>query len=442
MERSPRLRRYLRKDYTQRVEFPVEIVGRDNAVRRYSFDDAVRLYRRRMHTASSRYDDPETIDAEIRHCRQRIDQLRRSFIDHGGWEWARPGANRGVLGTPLAAEVGAFLGRVFPLELRREDPIPLEVVEIGTVDTCFARLGDESYLVYLYRLDGEDAAAMQERLRSDLERLRGGAPGAERCFAVQLSPDLAIVLAGTGTWRGAVITEAEGVGESAPPTGDSFRDGTRALHDGNLPLALSLFERGLDGEPSRLVLGQAAALAALLAGQPERAEFAARLALAHHPGDSRLQYALGVALLQARRVDEALAALAGDAAALALARGVALGAAGRWVRAWRELGRARRGATEDTWFIARMAALGRARIRGAALGVALAAAALGLAPLAAAQGKVLLALVAVAVAPIQFAVSRARVRVAFRRALSSPGAPLRLVSPELLPREAPGEVAH
>ena len=69
VERATRLRRYLRKDYSHVVEFPVEIVGRDGLVRRYSFDDSVRLYQRRIHSAVMRYDDGDLVDAEVRHCR-------------------------------------------------------------------------------------------------------------------------------------------------------------------------------------------------------------------------------------------------------------------------------------------------------------------------------------------------------------------------------------
>ncbi len=38
MDKSRKLRRYLKKDYRQLVDFPVEIVGRDGVVRRYTFE--------------------------------------------------------------------------------------------------------------------------------------------------------------------------------------------------------------------------------------------------------------------------------------------------------------------------------------------------------------------------------------------------------------------
>ena len=45
VDKNRRLRRYGRKDYTQVVDFPVEIVGRDGVVRRYSFEELLRQTR-------------------------------------------------------------------------------------------------------------------------------------------------------------------------------------------------------------------------------------------------------------------------------------------------------------------------------------------------------------------------------------------------------------
>ena len=59
IDKSWKLQRYDRKDYTELVEFPVEIVGRDGVIRRYSFEDAIRLYQRRISFASVRYRDPD-----------------------------------------------------------------------------------------------------------------------------------------------------------------------------------------------------------------------------------------------------------------------------------------------------------------------------------------------------------------------------------------------
>jgi hypothetical protein len=74
IERSRKIPREPNKDYDALVDFPVEIVGRDGSVRRYSFEESVRLYQRRIASASLRYEDGEVAEAEIQHCRRRIEQ--------------------------------------------------------------------------------------------------------------------------------------------------------------------------------------------------------------------------------------------------------------------------------------------------------------------------------------------------------------------------------
>ena len=85
LNKSHKIRRYKRKDYTAVVEFPVEIIGRDGVVRRYSFEESIRLYQRRIASADLRYSDTELIEAEKQHCINRINQLRKSFFARNGW---------------------------------------------------------------------------------------------------------------------------------------------------------------------------------------------------------------------------------------------------------------------------------------------------------------------------------------------------------------------
>ncbi|MEC9388543.1 MAG: hypothetical protein VX944_00570, partial [Myxococcota bacterium] len=61
MSKTNKIRRYRRKDYTSVVEFPVEIIGRDGMVRRYSFEESIRLYERRIASADIRYTDRELV---------------------------------------------------------------------------------------------------------------------------------------------------------------------------------------------------------------------------------------------------------------------------------------------------------------------------------------------------------------------------------------------
>lgn len=79
MDKVKRLMSYSAKDYTEKIDFPVELVGRDGVVRKYSYADSVRIYERRIESAHVRYHDPVVAGREIDHCTKRIEQLRRSW---------------------------------------------------------------------------------------------------------------------------------------------------------------------------------------------------------------------------------------------------------------------------------------------------------------------------------------------------------------------------
>ena len=113
MDKGRKLRRYSRKEYSQVVDFPVEIVGRDGVVRRYTFEESVRLYQRRIASAGMRYDDGEVVKAEVRHCRRRIEQLRKSYFARYGWSALQAPGSAGHLDGEQAGEVAAFLRRCF-----------------------------------------------------------------------------------------------------------------------------------------------------------------------------------------------------------------------------------------------------------------------------------------------------------------------------------------
>ena len=90
LDKSHKIRRYKRKDYTAVVDFPVEIIGRDGVVRRYSFEESIRLYQRRIASADLRYADTELIQAEKQHCLSRIHNFDGpSSLTTGGPRWRR-----------------------------------------------------------------------------------------------------------------------------------------------------------------------------------------------------------------------------------------------------------------------------------------------------------------------------------------------------------------
>ncbi|HNH49484.1 MAG TPA: hypothetical protein PKY30_20735, partial [Myxococcota bacterium] len=144
MERLLRWRK-ARKNYQQVVEFPVEIVGRDGQVRRFSFDESVRLYQRRVVSAALRYEGAREVREEVEHCRHRIEQLRRSYLEHFGWGPFRGNAVGSVLGTPRAAEIVAFLKRVFGEEPDGIASMLVTPVDTGLTDSCFVQTAGRSF---------------------------------------------------------------------------------------------------------------------------------------------------------------------------------------------------------------------------------------------------------------------------------------------------------
>ena len=314
MERASRLRRYLRKDYTQIVDFPVEIIGRDGQVRRYSFDDSVRLYQRRIRSAPMRYDDGELIAAEVRHCRQRIDQLRRSYLEHYGWGALRSGDVGGLLAGPLAAELVSFLRRVFAANQDGPTSLALSLVEAGSHDLLYlsCSVRKRSYFLYAFRLDGAGPPGVRDGYRTLLRQLASVPPGVavERLFVVHEGPDVAFLLSGEGEWDGPVVGMPPDEGGLVSETAggeyevDLWAEGLRALHEGAVGEALRTFEVGMDAEPLRVCFAQAVGVVALLDNEPERGEFAARTGTLQHPHDPLCAYLLAVSLArQGRRVE-------------------------------------------------------------------------------------------------------------------------------------------
>lgn len=323
LERSTRLRRYLRKDYTQIVEFPVEIIGRDGQIRRYSYDDSVRLYQRRIRSAPMRYEDGELILAEANHCRQRIEQLRRSYLEHYGWGALRDGQIGGLYSGPLAAEVVSFLRRVFSSGREGPTSLTLSLVAMEGQDICYLtdRESGRTFLLYAFRLGGDDTA--REAWRTQLRHFSSmpAAEGVERLFVVHEGVDIGLLLTGTGPWDGPVIGMAPEEGGIVAEGGasveepDAWAGGLRALHEGAIAESVRAFEFGMELHPLRTCFSQAAAVVALLDNQVERAEFAARHGRLLHVTDPLLGYLLGVALAREGRLADAESLVAEVAAA-------------------------------------------------------------------------------------------------------------------------------
>ncbi len=315
MERSSRLRKYLRKDYTQSVDFPVEIVGRDGRVRRYSYDESVRLYQRRIRSAIARLDDQELVDAEVRHCGLRIEQLRRSLLEHH----PVPRGQGRVYGTLLGAEIVDFLTRH-----------AIEGLDLGTLqlvstsdagDVLWVGGAERACMVYAYRLDSvpSHAAFVAQRLLlqsvGPASASAESGDGVERLWGGQETPELGILLAGLGPWDGQVIESEEEDAAAEPSDGPAEAVAMRALREGNIAEALRHLEDGMESAPLEPALALAAAAVALLDHQAERARFAAVFGAKHAPpgvARSLLSALLAVAQFRLRDPVGALASVSAD----------------------------------------------------------------------------------------------------------------------------------
>ena len=329
-DKSRKLRRYGRKDYSQVVDFPVEIVGRDGVVRRYSFEESVRLYQRRIASADSRYRDPDIARAEAEHCRRRIAQLRRSYFARYGWSVLRS-ADDGVghgLG-PLDGEVAAFLRRCLDMP----DEQTLEGLELSALVPDAERDGAEDepierqifyvaraqdelkHLLYVFQFSDAAASPTREAFFSELKALQQphqGGGSIEGLIAFHHSADCGLILTGRGAT--ARPMDPEPVSEAWPPEEDDalpdpLSEGMFLLRRGEREEALRRFTMAYEQNHYRRAAYIGAVVVADQLGEHAEAETAALMGSRYFPDDAALHYHLAIARLRRGSPDEAAAAL-------------------------------------------------------------------------------------------------------------------------------------
>lgn len=181
MAQESKLRRYTSKDYSEIIEFPVELIDRDGVVRRYSFDESLRVYQRRISSAQWRYNDDSVIAAEVDHCNKRIDQIRRSYLLRCKDIGARIAREQQTDDQTTLGEGLALLHDVMTKEeggsLRTEDlPIEIEVVvERGVPSVYQIRRSDHdgAYLLYIFPKEFEDDFVAQVHTLQPISTLDG-----------------------------------------------------------------------------------------------------------------------------------------------------------------------------------------------------------------------------------------------------------------------------
>lgn len=214
--RNHKLKSYDTKDYSEVIDFPVELVDRDGVVRRYSYEESLAVYHRRIQSAPWRYSDEDLIRAEIGHCSRRIDQIKRSHEER-----ARTGVHTPSLNPRASLGQGYdILRRFYRAALRDrglvidgELPIQLALLEdrpdCRTYHVGFGT-GHSEHLLYVFPFDRASDSDPRIAYTAARNQYRGQVPGlgVERLLLDEEVPDAGYLLTG-----GAEV--AEGLGSIA-----------------------------------------------------------------------------------------------------------------------------------------------------------------------------------------------------------------------------------
>jgi hypothetical protein len=295
VDKHNKLERYSHKDYSDLVDFPVEIVGRDGVIRRYTFEDSVRLYQRRVTFAPIRYRDRELIDAEVAHCRHRIEQLRRSFFYRFGWGTPEGEPDPEDVFGDLAGEIAAFLCRVLRADDRPD--VRFEPVQPGQggVGTWLLIPGGSAHgmLLHVHRFAEGERDVDRDAFFAMLKVLETS-DDAERLIAFHHATDCGLVLtAPAGRFEALVsLTDDDGIIRDVAPS--AWERAVDQVRLGRLADALDAAQQVVSSQAlDRRAYTLGAALAHQLDRPADRVSFAEVGAL-YFPDDPDLRLWLGV----------------------------------------------------------------------------------------------------------------------------------------------------
>jgi len=295
MDKHGKLERYSRKDYSDNVHFPVEIIGRDGVVRQYSFEDSIRLYQRRVTFAAIRYRDNELVAAELLHCRSRIEQLRRSYFHWFGWGTAEGEESPKAIFGELAGEVAAFIRRVLASANRVD--AKLSCVEHDREHSIWYLKPPDTpgMILYVYDLRCPRADQIREEFFIRLKQFESvGRIGGdtERLVAFHHGGDCAFSI----TVRGAdyeQITGPNREGSSGGGKASPVEEALRLLRSRQYDRALTLCRERLQEFPWHKQAYYIGSSVALHLGRKVEAEELALLGSRFFPDDAEMAYRLG-----------------------------------------------------------------------------------------------------------------------------------------------------
>ena len=307
MDKQDKLRRYSHKDYSDLVRFPVEIVGRDSVVRRYPYEDAVRLYQRRVAFAGLRYRDRDVVDAEVLHCNRRIDQLRSSYFYFFGWARPADSEHPDTILRGYAGDVTAFLARTFRVAGRL--PMRLELVAQSSEWTSewmvLPEGASSAFRLEVHVFPPSALEGSREQFLASVDRIR---EESGEWVTAHNSADCGIILSGDSEQFEDAVTQMSLVAESreGPSSWELALDEVRL---GQYRAALARLRKLVEDYPRNrraYILGAVLALA--LARKTTALEFTA-LGRLYFPDDSDINLLFANSLAQEGRYKEARTAL-------------------------------------------------------------------------------------------------------------------------------------
>ena len=327
MSKNRKLRRYAKKDYSETVSFPVEIVGRDGGVRSFSFEQSIRLYQRRIASAVVRYADREVILAEENHCSRRIEQMRRSKLENSYFPVGAFSSHGNIAGEVVACLEGLF-GNVATLA-----PESILDSESEGVAAWYLEHAGDGFLIYLHSFTGETCAT-REGFFAQLGSVRcGQGLQVESLVAYHHTADCGVVVTTQSDvsakyrWSPSNAMWIQPVcgGVEARPD-ELFAAGYSYVTLGEVKEAVALFEQAIALNPWHKA-SHVAVISChnILQNSPE-AEVAARFARHHFPLEKSFSYLLAAVQYQQGNHKEALNSMAVALAHPALPIAVGLGA--------------------------------------------------------------------------------------------------------------------